>query len=94
MFFDEIKVIRFVKNIQMDSAHQFERIVEECGELAKARAEEGREEELAELADLLVTVFTYGETAGLLDSLEEAFDKKMDKNLLKKRFTAQGKIKS
>lgn len=94
MFFDEIKIINFVALANTNPAFQFERIIEEIGELAKARAEESRVEELKELADVLVTVFTYAESAGLLHSLEEAFGKKMDKNLLKRSFTKQGKIKT
>lgn len=94
MFFNESKVRSFVIKAQTNPSFQFERIVEELGELAKARAEGNRDEELAELADVLVTVFTYGESAGLLQDLEEAFDLKMDKNLSKKRFTKQGKIKT
>ena len=94
MYFNESKVRSFVIKAQTNPSFQFERIMEELGELAKARAEESKEEELGELADVLVTVFTYAESAGVLEALEKAFDLKMDKNLNKKRFTSQGKIKT
>lgn len=94
MYFNKKIIEDFVAKAKTTSANQFERICEELGELAKARAEEGREEELAELADILITVFTYAESAGLLGDIEQAFATKMLKNIRKTRFTAQGKIKT
>ena len=93
MYFNRKIIEDFVAKAKTTPANQFERMIEECGELAKARAEEGWEEELAELADLLVTVFTYAESADLLEYLEEAFETKMQKNIQKNRFTSGGKIK-
>ena len=94
MYFNEEKIKTFVAKANTTPAFQFERIVEELGELAKARGEQSIREELAELADVLVTVFTYAESAGMLESLEYVFELKMIKNLKKKNFTAQGKIKA
>ena len=95
MYLNTEKVKKFVQNMNgATSNFQFLALSEEFGEVARCLIEDEDNDLLAELADLLVTVMTFAESADLLDSLEEAFDKKMDKNLLKKRFTAQGKLVS
>lgn len=72
---------------------QFLCMVEEVGEVANCLVEDDTNL-VKELADVMVTVLTLADSAGVLEDLELAFDVKMIKNLKKTNFTAAGKIKT
>ena len=92
--FNKEMIIQFVKQARATKEIELLILNEEVGELIQAYLEETEKEELEELADVLIVIFNYAECAGFLDTLEEAVYQKMNKNLDKKRFTAQGKIKA